>query len=127
MAPEERVPEYLHAHRLSGRLLRFDITSEEGVLRGLAAASDTGRAAKTLVKEGPLRVTLVALSRGVALERHEVRGPVTIHGLRGRLKFTTNEADVEIQAGELIALDADVAHSALALEDCAFLVTVAMP
>lgn len=126
MTPDEKVPEYLRAHRLRDKVLRVDVGPEEEVLRALAASSDAGRAAKTLVKEGPLRVTLVALSQGATLEEHQVRGPVTIHGLRGQLRLTTSQGDVDVKAGELIALDAGVAHSAMAVDDCAFLITVAM-
>jgi hypothetical protein len=56
----------LRTRHLSGKMLRFLIDAEDETLRESAEASKTGRAAKTLVKQGPLRITLVALQ-----ERHE--------------------------------------------------------
>ena len=50
----------LRTRRLSGKMLRFLIDAEDETLREFAEASKTGRAAKTLVKQGPLRIILVA-------------------------------------------------------------------
>ncbi len=126
MAEDEHVPVYLRTHQLQGALLRFDTASEIDALRRQLAPSGTGRAAKTLVKEGPIRVTLVALRQGAALDEHHAAGPVTIHVLQGIFRLSTSAGDTEVRAGELIALDAEVPHTARAVHDCALLVTVAM-
>jgi hypothetical protein len=54
----------LRTRRLSGKMLRFLIDEEDETLRELAHASESGRAAKTLVKQGALRITLVAINKG---------------------------------------------------------------
>lgn len=126
MSDASNVPQYLRSHRLRGEVLRFTIGPEEGMLRDLAAAGG-GRAAKTLVKEGPLRITLVTLRRGAALEEHQVTGPLSIQVLRGALRLDTRGGAVTLGADELAALDAGVAHAAEALDDTALLITVAMP
>ena len=126
MTADEKVPDYLRTHRLQDTLLKFGVASEVEQLRAQAVQSSTGRAAKTLVKEGPIRVTLVALRRGVALEEHHVAGPVTIQVLHGTFRLSTDRGDTDVRAGELVALDAGVPHAAHALEDCALLLTVAM-
>lgn len=97
------------------------------MLRASAASSGAGRAAKTLVKEGPLRITLVALRKGATLEEHQIAGPVSIHALAGTLRLSTRQEAVDLATGELLALDAGVAHAAEALDDCVLLITVAMP
>jgi quercetin dioxygenase-like cupin family protein len=122
-----KMPEYLKSHRLRGEILRFAIEAEERTLRALAGSSGAGRGAKTLVKEGPLRITLVVLRRGAALEEHQVTGPVSIHVLSGRLRVDMRGGTITLAAGELAALDAGVAHAAEALNDAALLITVAMP
>lgn len=123
---KKQTPSYLRTHRLRGKVMQFALGAEDAELRERAASSQTGRAAKTLVKEGPLRFTLVALTKGTALQSHEVAGPVSIQSIRGCLRVTTDAGDVDVPAGSLVALDAGVAHSARALDDCAALVTVAM-
>ena len=127
MAANEKVPQYLRTHRLRSEVLRFTIETEERALQALAASSGSGRAAKTLVKEGPLRITLATLRKGATLEEHQITGPVSIHALRGGLRVVTPQGNVDLATGELAALDAGVAHAAEALEDCTLLITVAMP
>lgn len=92
MAGEGHVPEYLKTHHLREALLHFAVRDEERALRDLAASSGSGRAAKTLVKEGPLRITLAALRKGATLETHQITGPVSIHALSGRLRVSTPAA-----------------------------------
>src|SRR5689334_11778428 len=112
MSEQEDRPAYLRGHRLRGETLRFDLGREEEELRILARASRSGRAAKTLIKEGPLRVTLAVLENGAALEEHRVAGPVSLHVLHGRLKLKMPSGDAELAEGGLVALDQGVAHSA---------------
>ena len=80
---------YLKTHQLSGTGLITDALDEAVDLLERARASASGRAAKTLVKNGPLRITLIAMRKGAAAKRHHVEGPATIQIMRGRLRITT--------------------------------------
>jgi quercetin dioxygenase-like cupin family protein len=117
----------LRTRRLSGKVLTFMLCAEDDTLREFADDSTTDRAGKTLVKEGPLRITLVALTRGTALPTHQVAGPVSIQTLRGCLRLTTKSGDVDVPAGTVIVLDSGVVHTARAHDDCSILITFAMP
>jgi len=75
---------YVKSHKLSGTVLAFDLGAESAALMEKARAGKSGRAAKTLVKEGPFRVTAVALRRGTALDEHDVAGAVSIQSISGR-------------------------------------------
>ncbi len=125
--PQKKKSAVLRTRRLSGKLLTFTIGAEDDTLREFAEESQTGRAGKTLVKEGPLRITLVALKKGTALPSHQVAGPVSIQAIRGCLRVATESRDVDVPAGTLIALESGVAHTATAHTDCAILITFAMP
>ncbi len=128
MTESAHVPEYLRTHQLQGAVLKFGLRSEIEALQRRVPSSKAGRAAKTLVKEGPIRVTLVALPRGVALREHRAGGPVTIHVLKGTFRLSTATAgDTDARSGELIALDTGVPHTGHAAEDCVLLLTAAMP
>ena len=117
---------YLRTHKLSGQLLRFRLDAGEARLREQAAGSKAGRAAQTLVKEGPLRITQVALRKGTPLQSHQVAGAVSVQVRRGRLRLTLADGAVDLGRGELVALGAGVAHAAVALSDCALLITTAL-
>jgi quercetin dioxygenase-like cupin family protein len=127
MMREKKKSSVLRTRRLSGKVLSFMLGAEDDTLREFAEESQTGRAGKTLLKEGPLRITLVALKKGTALPSHHVAGPVSIQTIRGCLRLTTEKGDVDLPAGTLISLGPGIAHAAKAQSDCAILITFAMP
>lgn len=124
---EEKKSSVLRTRRLSGKVLAFLLGAEDDTLRELAESSKTGRAAKTLIKQGPLRITLVAMRKGTALPSHQVAGPISIQTIRGCLRVTTEKGEVDVPANSLISLGSGVAHTAKAHDDCAILITFAMP
>lgn len=118
---------YARTHRLSGKKLQFLLKAEDDALRERAASASSGRAAKTLVKEGRLRATLVALKKGTQLKQHEVEGPVSIQCLRGNVAINAGGDATELTTGGLLVLDRKVPHDAVALRDSAILVTMSHP
>jgi len=118
---------YLKTHSLSGSALSFSLREEQTALHERALAARSGRAAKTLVKEGALRATLIALRKGVELSPHSVEGSVSIHVLSGRARVFNDGAGTTVASGGLLVLGPDVTHSAEALANCVLLITVAMP
>jgi quercetin dioxygenase-like cupin family protein len=112
-------------HRtLAGAMLALDLAEEMRIVREeLATAS--ARIARTLVKEGPLRLTLVGLKPGGALHEHVADGPITVHVLDGEILFDVGGATHPLRAGALLALDAGVRHAARSTSGGIFLLTIA--
>lgn len=75
--PRGRKSAVRRVRRLAGKRLTFMLGAEDDTLAEFAAGSKTGRAGKTLIKEGALRITLVALKKGTVLPSHQVAGPVS--------------------------------------------------
>lgn len=115
---------YLKTHRLSGKELRFDLSAEQAALLERAKEGRTGRTAKTLVKEGPLRMTLVALRKGSSMMKHHVDGQASVHVLRGKLTIGTERGNTELSAADVLVLADGVEHNATARTDCSFLITM---
>jgi quercetin dioxygenase-like cupin family protein len=101
---------------------KFDLAAEIERFRPGEGAS--GRRAETLVKTDRLRLVLVTMRTGAALEEHTAPGPITIQTLRGRFVVTAEGRDHELGEGGLIALEAGVHHAVRAVEDGAFLLTI---
>ncbi len=117
--------EHLRTHQLQADAPAFALGEEMDLLRQEAASSN-GRAAKTLVKEGPLRVILLAMVKGALLRDHHVAGPLTLQVIQGSVRIATSKGSTELALLDLVALDANVVHNAEALEDAALLLTIAM-
>ena len=123
----EKTRSGLHGRQLQGHMLTFALDSETDALQATARSASDGLASKTLVRQGPLRITLLTLRQGAALRPHHVDGPSSIHVLRGKLRIATDHGDVFVAAEGLATLAAGVIHEATALSDCALLLTIVKP
>ncbi|MEJ7655298.1 MAG: cupin domain-containing protein, partial [Chloroflexia bacterium] len=115
----QRQPEVLAAP-----VLAFDLIAELERLRGEDAYERGERNARTLVHEPDFRIVLIALKKGGKLEEHRAPARISIHALDGRLQVRVPLEVVELPAGRLLALEADIPHEVEALEEGAFLLTI---
>lgn len=92
-------------------------------LRPLGAAlADTKTS--MLAKADGLEVIRLVLPRGKDIPSHSAPGPITVHCLEGRIVFTAGEVTCELEAGQMLYLQARAPHSLSALEDASVLVTL---
>jgi quercetin dioxygenase-like cupin family protein len=97
-------------------------------LWGEAAWERFDRNAKTLVKDGGIRVVLTTLRRGATLDEHRVTARALVQTVRGRLRLHLSDPEataLDLPAGHLAVLRPGIAHRVEALEESAFLLTVA--
>jgi quercetin dioxygenase-like cupin family protein len=113
---------------LHPEVLAVQLAQEIGALKSESAWQRGDRNAKTLYKDpADLRVVLTVLKSGAALAKHSAPGPVTIHMLEGRGRLQAREVSVELQPGSLVALERNEEHNLEAIDDCAFLISIAWP
>ncbi|HWG38023.1 MAG TPA: cupin domain-containing protein [Terriglobales bacterium] len=113
---------------LDRMLLRFDLPGELAHLRQQPAWKDgSGPSSTTLVKHPNLRVVLVALRAGQRMPDHRTVARITVHMLEGRMRLHLGSGPQELRQGELLALGRNLEHDVEAIEDSAFLLTLAWP
>jgi quercetin dioxygenase-like cupin family protein len=83
-----------------------------------------GRTARTLVKEGPLRLTLLAIAAGGNVPAHSAEGPVTIHLLDGDVIINARDKDYPLRVRDVLVIAAGIEHSARSDGGCMLLLTV---
>jgi quercetin dioxygenase-like cupin family protein len=115
------------ARRVSGPVAVFDLAGESDALRREATWQQGDRNAKTFLKEADVRVVLTTLKAGAVVKEHRVPGPATVQTLSGRISLRLPDQTVELSAGQLLALPGNVAHDVEAIDNSAFLVTIAWP
>ena len=86
-----------------------------------------GRTARTLVKEGPLRLTVIAIAAGGGIPSHNAEGPVTIQLVEGEAAFDVAEREYALAAGDILVLASGVQHSVRSSAGCVLLLTVVHP
>ena len=110
---------------LSGKALYFRLAQSRSELLDASLLDRSGRTARTLVKEGSLRVTLIAVGPGGNIEEHRADGPITILPVSGRVRFRAGEDEWVLEEGDLLSLGAGVPHSVSSEDGCVFLLTLA--
>ncbi|MDV7240678.1 MULTISPECIES: cupin domain-containing protein [Rhodococcus] len=93
----------------------------------LAGGTSSGRSSQTVYggHRRSLRQTVVALTAGQKMAEHESPGEGTLFILSGKLTLVSGEDSWKGSSGDFLVLPSD-RHSVEALEDVAFLLTVAM-
>ncbi|MGB7363215.1 MAG: cupin domain-containing protein [Rhodococcus sp. (in: high G+C Gram-positive bacteria)] len=93
----------------------------------LAKTASSGRSSHTVYggHRRSLRQTVVGLAAGHSLAEHDLSGESTVLVLSGQLQLVSGDESWKGSTGDLLVIP-DARHSVEAVEDVAFLLTVAM-
>jgi quercetin dioxygenase-like cupin family protein len=83
--------------------------------------------AKTLFKKSDLRIVLISMEKAARIKNHHADGAISVHVIEGLVRFTEQGNAHDLMPGHVLALAASIQHEVEALEECAFLLTVAWP
>jgi len=111
--------------RLILPMLSFDLMGEQEQLRQEESYRGGDRNAKTLVKEHGLRVVLTVMRSGARLQEHRTAGALSVQTLTGRIRLHVPEDTIDLPVGHVVILDGNVSHDVEAVEESAFLLTIA--
>jgi quercetin dioxygenase-like cupin family protein len=117
--------DYLRSHQISGDVLRLDLQQESKAILEAARGAGTGHAAKTLVKDGPLRLVLLGFTAGSELHEHNSDGPLSIQALCGAVDVAFEDGSERIEPGDALVINAFITHSVMASGDAVLLLTIA--
>ena len=115
-----------HAPPMAEPLMEFDLPAEIDRLRAEQTWT-TGQNARTLLKYDDFRVVLTALQAKARMPEHKTEGRISVHVLSGHIHLRAAGRTFSLRPGGLLALDHGVPHSVEALEESAFLLTIAWP
>lgn len=111
---------------LQSPLLSFDLNAEVEQLRR-EGAWQGGRNSKTLVKYSDFRVVLTVLQANARLHEHKAAGRISVQTVAGHIRMQVGSKVFDLPRGHLLALEREIEHDVEALEDSAFLLTIAWP
>lgn len=87
----------------------------------------SGRNSKTIVKYGDFRIVLTAVQKNTVIREHHSDGRISVQTVTGHLRMHAAGKEFDLPAGNLLVLDRGMRHDVEALEDSAFLLTIAWP
>ena len=115
-----------HASPMAEPLMEFDLPAEVHRLHA-ETTWNTGQNARTLIKYDDFRVVLTALQANMRIPEHKTEGRISVHVLSGHIQLRASGRTFSLRPGGLLALDRGVLHDVEALEESAFLLTIAWP
>jgi quercetin dioxygenase-like cupin family protein len=115
-----------HTAPMASPFLEFDLTVEVDRLRR-ETTWDTGQNARTLMKYEDFRVVLTVLKANAHIPEHQTTGRISVHVLSGHIRLNASGRTFDLRSGSLLALDQRTPHALEALQESAFLLTIAWP
>lgn len=114
---------------LADAVIRHDIGTELMKLQNAPSwQRESGRSAETLVKYEEFRIILVRMKLGSYMSHHRAEGPISIQIIQGRIRVhLPDDRTEDLKQGDLLTLDRGLEHDVEALEESAFLLTIAWP
>jgi quercetin dioxygenase-like cupin family protein len=79
------------------------------------------------MKYDDLRVVLTALQVNMRIPIHKTDGRISVHVLSGHIRLNAAGRTFDLRPGSLVGLDQGCVHDIEALEESAFLLTIAWP
>lgn len=114
---------------LADQVIRHNVRSEvEQLKKAPSWHRESGRSSETLVKYEAFRIVLVRMKPGSYMSHHRAEGPISIQVLQGKVRVHLPEDRTEdLEHGDLLTLERCLEHDVEALEESAFLLTIAWP
>ena len=109
---------------LDAPLVNIDLREYLTTIKSETAWKEKDRNAITVYKTPGLRMVLVALHKDAELPRHKAEGIISVQVFDGEIRFGTDDAEVNLITGQMIALHKGLYHSVRAIKDSVFLLTL---
>ena len=109
---------------LDAPLVTIDLKDFTKTIKSESAWKEKDRNAITVYKTNGLRMVLMAMHKNAVLERHTADGIISVQVLEGEINFTTDDKEVTLKEGEMLALHRGLHHSVEAVKESVFLLTI---
>jgi quercetin dioxygenase-like cupin family protein len=112
---------------LANQVIRKNLAEELDKLKSAESwQRETGRSSETIVKYPEFRIVLIRMKPGSYMSHHRAEGPISVHAVLGKIKVhLPDDRTEELAPGDLLAIERGLEHDVEALEECAFLLTIA--
>jgi len=86
-----------------------------------------GHTARTLFKKTDFRMVLISMEKGAVLKEHHADGTISVQVLKGSIRFISQGEAHTLRQNSIVTLGASISHQVEAIEEAAFLLTIAWP
>ena len=111
---------------LNAPLVEMDLEEVIKQIKSETTWADSDRNSVTLFKSDSMRIVLIGLHENAKLKPHKANGVISVQVLEGKIEFTAEQQNTQIEKRQMIALQENITHSVRALTESFFLLTLAM-
>ncbi len=126
MQPEKVQSHVAQPIAMPGRSAELDFNQEVEQLRQ-APEWESGIARKVLIRYPDLQVTLRRMKANTRIPEHHNPGRICVQTIFGHIRMHADNKLFDLPQGKMLVLDRAVTHDVEAVEESAFLLTVAYP
>ncbi|MCO5259625.1 MAG: cupin domain-containing protein [Crocinitomicaceae bacterium] len=80
----------------------------------------------TLFKSEAMRIVLIGLHKDAVLKTHTAKATISVQVVEGNIQFQAADAVAHLTKGQMITLQPNIPHGAIANEESFFLLTLAL-
>jgi quercetin dioxygenase-like cupin family protein len=111
---------------LSAQLVEMNLENFINQLKSEKAWKESDRNAVTIFKSETMRIVLLGFHENAILKEHKANGKISVQVIEGKINFSTEQDNVVLEKGQMIALQDNILHKVVALKESFFLLTLAM-
>ncbi len=115
------LPDHVPDRHLDEEVRELDLLAEAA---DLLRSAQGGHGARTLAKQGSLRVVLLALARGARIPQHRAAASISVQVLFGHVRFSVAGKETHLTPGRVLVVARDLPHDLEAEQDSAVLLTL---
>ncbi len=107
-------------------MVEIDLNKYIQQLKSEEAWLNSQRNAITLFKTDTMRIVLIGLHADGQLPEHKAEGIISVQVLKGHIRFKVGDDERKLAEGNMLTLHEKIPHSVIAIEESAFLLTMAL-
>lgn len=116
-----QLPQHVSDRHLEEQVIDLDLIARAAEL---LHASPHAHSARTLAKQGSLRVVLLTLPKGTRIPQHQTAAPISVQVIFGQIRFGLEGHERVLPPGRALVVAGDLPHDLEADLDSAVLLTL---
>ncbi|MBK7232039.1 MAG: cupin domain-containing protein [Saprospiraceae bacterium] len=109
---------------LNAPMVEMNLPDIIAQIKSEATWTNSDRNSVTLFKSETMRIVLLGLHENAELKPHKANGVISVQVLEGKINFTTEQENVLLEKGQMIALQENILHGVIAITESFFLLTL---
>lgn len=111
---------------LNAPLVEMDLNKFIAQLKQETTWAESDHNSITIFKSDNVTIVLIGMHENAEFKKHTAKGSIHVQVLDGKIDLSVEQQTVSLEKGQMIALQAQIPHSVLALNESFFLLTMVL-